>query len=57
MKFYNLSKIRSYKRGTSIPVIFGEILGEEGISEGYVEIVDVIKDEILASYPVKFVQR
>ena len=57
IKFYNLSKIRSYKRGTSIPVIFGEILGEEGITEGYVEIVDVISDKILVSYPVNFVQR
>lgn len=57
IKYYNLSKIRPYKRGTSIPVIFGEILGEEGIPIGYVEIVDVTTDTVLASYPVNFVQR
>lgn len=57
IKYFKLTKVRTYKRGTSIPVVFGTILGEEGVTEGVVEVVDAIKDEVLASYPVNFYQR
>ena len=57
VKYYNLTKVRTYKRGTSIPVVFGAILGEEGISTGEVEVVDALNDVVLASYSVNFYQR
>ncbi len=57
IKYFKLTKVRSYKRGTSIPVVFGSILGEEGVNNGVVEVVDAINDQILASYSVNFYQR
>ncbi len=57
IKYYKLSNVRAYKRNTSIPVVYGSILGEEGISVGVVEVVDALKDEVLASYNVDFYQR
>ena len=50
IKYFKLTKVRTYKRGTSIPVVFGTILGEEGVTEGVVEVVDAIKSISIEDY-------
>ncbi len=50
----NLVEPRKVIGDTVIPITFSRIEGADGVEEGFVELVDLDQNKILASYPVSF---
>lgn len=55
--YTELMEPAEYRLGTTIPLVFDSIRGEEGIRTGKVQIVDVVNDYVLNSYDIMFYPR
>ena len=55
--YTELMEPAEYRIGTTIPLIFESIRGEENIRTGKLQVVDVVNDQVLASYDLLFQQK
>ena len=50
----NLTEPRRVIGDSVIPISFSRIEGADGVEEGFVELLDLDQNKVLASYPVSF---
>ena len=55
--YTELMEPAEYRIGTTIPLVFESIRGEENIRTGKLQVVDVVNDRVLASYDLLFQQK
>ena len=55
-EYTELMEPAEYRIGTTIPLVFESIRGEENVRMGKLQIVDVVNDKVLASYDLMFQQ-
>ena len=55
--YTELMEPAEYRIGTTIPLVFESIRGEENIRTGKLQVVDVVNDKVLASYDLMFQQK
>ena len=54
IKYFELSQPTEYRIGTTISLVYTNIEGEPNVETGNVQVVDVVHDEVLASYKINF---
>ena len=54
IKYFELSQPTEYRIGTTISLVYTNIQGEPNVETGNVQVVDVVHDEVLASYKINF---
>ena len=54
IKYFELSQPTEYRIGTTISIVYTNIEGEPNVDTGNVQVVDVVNDEVLASYKINF---
>ncbi len=57
IKYFELSQPTEYRIGTTISVVYTNIEGEPNVDTGNVQVVDVVNDEVLASYKINFKEK
>lgn len=53
-KYIELTQPQEYRVGTSIPLVYVNMEGATGVTTGFVQVVDVENDKVLAQYMVTF---
>ena len=57
IKYFELSQPTEYRIGTTISIVYTNIEGEPNVDTGNVQVVDVVNDEVLASYKINFKEK